>query len=954
MKPAALLAAAVAVGRCEHAWPYEPGPPAPPPPASGPFPRRALLVLLLFGPVRLYAQTGGVLSGTVTDSATGGPLQGAAVVVDARRTAQTDSLGGYRLRDLRSGWHRVAFRLLGYRAVVRESVLVRAGQVTNLDAALAAALVQLSPLLVTAPVDPVLDPLATSSSQRVSAEELRALPVTTVDEAVALSAGAVGESYRGGRLGQQAFVLDGLGVKNQLDASTGGLGVRIPPDVLTEASLVTNGFSARYGQALSGLINVVTKDGGAEWNGRAAVESDRAFPAAWDMGLDRLVVQGDGPLVGGIRFVGALDLAGRLDAEPVNAPRPSDARDPRSRRPNLLPHNSGETADLTAKLTIPLGAQHTVRLFGLASAEQRLLFDPALKYDDRYAPGRRVRGNLVSGHWQFTPGASFGADLRVAYFEREFLRGQLTEPPDFRFGAFTGGRLRFVGEAVARAQDTAAARAPIPGLTAPVLSDRTPWGVPAFFLAEGGRGDLAWNRYRELRTQLDLNLTGGRYTDFYLGGEIVRQRVQTFQRIEGHSAVGGAVPPATASSFRPVAGAAYGETQVRWEDIAFTFGLRYDRFNPRSSTGGTVGKARGTFSPRFGVSTVLRGATVVVSYGRFAQAPDFQYLVDAAFDDTLRTGRFRSGNPRLGFETATQFEFSVRARPRPQFSARLNTYSKRLEGLVASVPLGLDPDSTIFGNSDFGTVIGVEMIVEREVHNGWGARVAGTLQKAEATATNAFQLLRRIRIAPGGQDTIFPASVEYPLDYDRRLGVTAVVQARVNERGGPALAGGRPIGGVEAAAILRWSSGLPYSRTNATGDTLIGLPNSNRLPAQSSMDVLVRRPLRLRGARGSMYLDIRNLVNMRNILAVRRDTGEPGLGDAGIAAAAQAALAAHPEVIPYESPRYRAWADTDANGLIEGTAELLPLFEAAARDYYQPLFAFGPPRVVRLGFEVIF
>src|SRR5207244_8074833 len=100
-------------------------------------------------------------------------------------------------------------------------------------------------------------------------------------------------------------------------------------------------------------------------------------------------------------------------------------------------------------------------------------------------------------------------------------------------------------------------------------------------------------------------------------------------------------------------------------------------------------------------STVLRGATVVASWGRFSQAPDFQYLVDAAFDDTTRTGRFRRGNPDLGFEGAWQYEFSVRGRPSPRTSLRVNAYIKRLEGLVASVPLGVDPDSSIFGNTDF-------------------------------------------------------------------------------------------------------------------------------------------------------------------------------------------------------------------------------------------------------------
>lgn len=920
-----------------------------------------LVLLALAAP--LAAQTGGVVTGTVRDSATAAPVAGVSVVVpDARRSESTDELGLYRLRDLRSGWYRVVFRALGYRQLVRESVLVRAGLTTELDVVLTPAGVELNPLSVSARVDPVLDPLAPSTTQRITAQDLRALPVSTVEEAVALSAGAVGESYRGGRVGQQSFVLDGLGVKNQLDASSGGLGVRIPPDMLTEASLVTNGFSARYGQALSGMINVVTKDGGAEWSGRTAYESDRLFAGSWDFGLDRLVMQADGPLPLGIRFAGAVDMAARFDADPVNAPAPADGRDPRAAQPHLLPHNRGELVDLSGKLTVPVGASHTLRLFGLSSLEQRLLFDPVFKYNDRHAAARRTRGDLASAHWQFIPAGGFGADLRVAYFDREFMRGQLAEQPGTSFGAFSGERYRFIGEATARAQDTAAARARMAGFAAPEFSDRTPWGVPAFFLGGGGRGDVAWNRFRELRTQLDMTIGGGRYTDWFVGGEIVRQRVQTFQRIQAYDSVGTpvmigtdttAVPPATAASFRPLSAAAYVEAQARWEDIALTFGVRYDRFHPRSGTG-AGSKARQIFSPRFGLSTVLRGATVVASYGRFAQAPDFQYLVDAAFDDTLRTGRFRVGNPDLGFENSSQFEFSVRARPRQLVSLRVNAFYKRLEGLVASVPFGLDPDSTIFGNADFGTVMGTELLLEREMHANWAARISYTLQRAQATATDAFQLWRRIRPAPGGADTIFPAQVEYPLDYDRRHGLTVVLQGRVGGGGGFRTLGVQPLRGGEAAVIGRWSSGLPFTRTNPAGDSLLGLPNSWRLPQQLTIDALLRRPFDLGGVRGGVYLDVRNLLNRRNIVAVRRDTGQPGVGDAGVEAAAVAAYQAHPEAIPYESRRYRAWADQDGNGLIEGQAELMPLFRSAARDFFQPLFSYGPPRLARLGVEIVF
>jgi hypothetical protein len=76
----------------------------------------------------------------------------------------------------------------------------------------------------------------------------------------------------------------------------------------------------------------------------------------------------------------------------------------------------------------------------------------------------------------------------------------------------------------------------------------------------------------------------------------------------------------------------------------------------------------------------------------------------------------------------------------------------------------------------------------------------------------------------------------------------------------------------------------------------------------------------------------RNVLNRRNIVAVRRDTGLPGPNDEGI----------------------NTLADLDGDGYIRGREELFPLYLAAARDYTQPLFAYGPPRLVRLGVEFLF
>lgn len=905
------------------------------------------------------AQTTGAITGRVRDAATGEPLAGVRVLVgDGRQGAMTDSAGEYRVREVRSGVYSVRAALIGYRPAMRDSVVVLTGGAVIVDFSLQSQAVAVAGVDVTVQVDPVLDPLVTATVQRVGKEDLRTLPVTTLDEAIALSAGAVGESYRGGRLGQQAFILDGLGVKNRLDASTGPLGVRLPADLLAEASLVTNGFSARYGQALSGMVNAVTKEPGRRWEGRAAYENDRPFGAGWDYGLDRVVLAAGGPIVRGIGFTGAVDAESRHDADPVNAPSPADPRDPRAARPELLPHNTGERVDVAGKVTVPLGGRHTIRVLGLRSWEQRLLFDPAYKYDAALAPAHRVDGTIASVHLQRTarPESAnpLALDLRYGYFEREFARGTLTRPPDYLgFGVFTRHRFRFVGEDLARAGDTAAVRQPIAGLDPPEWSERTPWGVPAFFRGVGPSGEVAWSRYREVRGQLDVNVGAGQDADFYFGGEISRQRVAAFRRVLGYLPVGGGVPPPSASDLTPVAAAVYGESQFRLDDLAFTLGIRYDRFDARADFEGGRTRARGSVNPRLAVSTVLAGATFVASWGRFSQAPDYQYLVDAAFDDSTRTGRFRRGNPNLGFEQSTQYEFSLRARPTPGTALRVNAYVKRLDGLVASVPFGLDPDSTIFGNSDFGTVRGVEVLYEREVSEGWGVRVAYTLQQATATATDAYQLFRRIRLDSLG-DTIYPARVDYPLDYDRRHGLVLVAQGRVPERWGPSVAGTRVLAGVEAAAIFRYGSGLPFSLTDVTGDTLIELPNSRRMPAQHTLDVLLRRPLQIRHIAGSFYLDVRNVLNRRNTESVRRDTGEPRMRESDLIAQAEAAYAAHPEAIPYESRRYRPWADVDGNGLIEGAGELMPLYVAAARDFFQPLFAYGPPRLVRLGVELAF
>src|SRR5882762_8431244 len=77
----------------------------------------------------LVAQTNGTISGHVRQrDAT--PLAGAEIGLDGRWLARTDSTGFYRVREVRSGWHLVTVRAIGFETVRRDSVLVRAGQIS--------------------------------------------------------------------------------------------------------------------------------------------------------------------------------------------------------------------------------------------------------------------------------------------------------------------------------------------------------------------------------------------------------------------------------------------------------------------------------------------------------------------------------------------------------------------------------------------------------------------------------------------------------------------------------------------------------------------------------------------------------------------------------------------------------------------------------------------------------
>ncbi len=77
---------------------------------------------------------------------------------------------------------------------------------------------------------------------------------------------------RGGRLDETLFIIDGVATKDPLTGYSANL--YINADAIEEMEILTGGFNAEYGQAMSGVVNVKLKEGREQLEGSFKYTSD--------------------------------------------------------------------------------------------------------------------------------------------------------------------------------------------------------------------------------------------------------------------------------------------------------------------------------------------------------------------------------------------------------------------------------------------------------------------------------------------------------------------------------------------------------------------------------------------------------------------------------------------------------------------------------------------------------
>ena len=213
----------------------------------------------------VFSQTTGKISGTVTDKSSLSALPGANIYLENTSLGTaSDERGRFTLINIPPGKYVLKVDMIGYKSVKMENVGVSVNRTFSLNVELEQTVIEGEVITVeVARLSQKKD--QTGSIKNISGDDINALPVESVGAVINMQAGVVNGHFRGGRSTEVTYMVDGI----QVDETYGGTSatVDIQPEAVQDLEVITGTFNAEYGRAMSGVVNIVTRDGGPEFEG---------------------------------------------------------------------------------------------------------------------------------------------------------------------------------------------------------------------------------------------------------------------------------------------------------------------------------------------------------------------------------------------------------------------------------------------------------------------------------------------------------------------------------------------------------------------------------------------------------------------------------------------------------------------------------------------------------------
>ncbi|NLI16182.1 MAG: TonB-dependent receptor plug domain-containing protein, partial [candidate division Zixibacteria bacterium] len=232
-----------------------------------------MIVALMAGPA-----IPAVMTGTITDSKTGEPLPGATIMIKGTYFgASTNVDGHYKVANIKSGTYTIEVSLISYKMIQKTGAHFEENDSVNIDFKLEPSVLTLGKDIVVIGEKPMLDIGATESRSTIGADQIKNLVVENATDLLKNQSGVVvaGDEIhiRGCRAYENAYLIDGISIQDPYSGGTSGL--NITAGAIEEFEVLTGGFNAEYGQAMSGVVQVKTKEGSLQkYSGRLSYKTD--------------------------------------------------------------------------------------------------------------------------------------------------------------------------------------------------------------------------------------------------------------------------------------------------------------------------------------------------------------------------------------------------------------------------------------------------------------------------------------------------------------------------------------------------------------------------------------------------------------------------------------------------------------------------------------------------------
>ncbi len=731
---------------------------------------RHLVMLLL--PILLLAQNNGTISGKITDKAKGDPLIGVNVVVKGTYYGAATGLDGYyTITGVEAGSYDLEASIIGYKILLQTGIIVEPGKRTTLDFEMEETVLALGEEIVVLGKKPLFDVDATSSSALIRSDDIADKMVNSVEDILAEQIGVTSQDneihIRGGRVDESLFVVDGFSVKDPLSGYSGNLFVNA--EAIEELEIVTGGYNAEYGQAMSGVVNIKLKEGRDKFEGSLKYSSDNygmPHAALTHYNTDQVEFNLGGPALVTEILPARLgfNLPGKFSFFINGYGKIWDGNLPVASK--LYPHRNwslaGLSEDLQDKFMDRLAAREnndwhlSYKLTWEVDATKKLSgsYDISMNINQGYFMSRAFASTkypytyqnildsyntitretrLLSLNWTHTLSTQSFYEITLGRFITlehsavqdlhwtEYKERLDLEPINYILADQDGNIAITYGDEF---YDTG---------MAPEWYD---------IFSDNWRTDFDWTYQTKKRHKFK----------FGLENSVTEMQVLDIEEPwTGNTGFGSNYDMYNATT---TYGAFYAQDQIVFEGMTVNVGLRYDYWFPgkyveeaiddtesviittaarelfNKETFEFIGyRGKGRISPRFGIShPVTNNDVLYFYYGHFSQLPTFQYVY-AKLNSKSESTYQVFGNPNLSPKTTVQYEIGIKHRFSEDQVLEMKAYWKDMfdyetsQTITPSNPKYAHLSFNMYFNADYARARGLEFIIKSRVWRNWYADV---------------------------------------------------------------------------------------------------------------------------------------------------------------------------------------------------------------------------------------